>query len=62
MKVIAVIREKWDNLEGKEFCESMYTFEKVIKEIIYKSDFVYATLPQTSKKYTFLMLFFFLIQ
>ena len=49
MKIIAVIREKRDNIEGKEFCDEIYTFEEVTKEIIFKSDFIYATLPQTPK-------------
>ena len=49
MKIIAVIREKRDNIEGKEFCDEIYTFEEVTKEIISKSDFIYATLPQTPK-------------
>ena len=49
MKIIAVIREKRDNIEGKEFCDEIYTFEEVTKDIIFKSDFIYATLPQTPK-------------
>ena len=49
MKIIAVIREKRDNIEGKEFCDEIYTFEEVTKEIIFKSDFIYSTLPQTPK-------------
>ena len=49
MKIIAVIREMRENIEGKEFCDEIYTFEEVTKEIIFKSDFIYATLPQTPK-------------
>ncbi len=43
MKIIAVIREKRDNIEGKEFCDEIYTFEEVTKEIIFKSDFIYSS-------------------
>ena len=32
-----------------EFCDEIYTFEEVTKEIIYKSDYIYATLPETPK-------------
>ena len=56
MKIIAVFREKRDNIEGKEFCDEIYTFEEVTKEIIYKSDYIYATLPETPKQLIYLML------
>lgn len=49
MKIIGVVREKRDNLEGKEYCDEFYTFEEMNKEIIERSDFIFATLPETPK-------------
>ena len=51
MKIIGVVREKRDNLEGKEYCDEFYTFEEMNKEIIGRSDFIFATLPETPKTF-----------
>ena len=56
MKIIAVIREKRDNIEGKEFCDEIYTFEEVTKEIIYKVIISMQLFQKHQKQLIYLML------
>ena len=49
MKVIGVVRELRDNVEGKEFTEELYGFNQLNKDLINRADFILATLPETSE-------------
>ena len=49
MKVIGIVRELRDNIEGKEFTDELYGFNQMNKEIINKADFILATLPETKE-------------
>ena len=49
MKVIGIVRELRDNVEGKEFTEELYGFKQLNKDIINKADFILATLPETNE-------------
>lgn len=49
MKVIGVVRELRDNVEGKEFTDELYGFNQLNKDLINRADFILATLPETSE-------------
>ena len=49
MKVIGIVRELRDNIEGKEFTDELYGFNQLNKEVICKADFILATLPETKE-------------
>ena len=49
MKVIGVVRELRDNIEGKEFTDELYGFNQLNKDLIGKADFILATLPETKE-------------
>ena len=49
MKVIGVVRELRDNIEGKDFTDELYGFNQLNKDLIGKADFILATLPETKE-------------
>lgn len=49
MHVIGIVRTMRDNIEGKEFCNELYDFSQMNENIIGKSDFILATLPETKE-------------
>ena len=49
MKINAVKRKITENFEGKEYLDNIYTFENLPDNVINKSDFIYATLPETKE-------------
>ena len=49
MKVIGIVRELRDNIEGKEFTDELYGFNQLNKDVINKADFILATLPETKE-------------
>ena len=49
MKVLGIVRELRDNVEGKEFTDELYGFKQLNKDIIGKADFILATLPETNE-------------
>ena len=49
MKVIGVVRELRDNIEGKDFTDELYGFNQLNKDLIAKADFILATLPETKE-------------
>ena len=49
MKVIGIVRELRDNIEGKEFADELYGFKDLNKDVISKADFILATLPETKE-------------
>ena len=59
MKIYGIIRTLKDNIPGKEYCDEIFTYEKITDEIINKADFVFATLPETKDTINFFNLDFF---
>jgi phosphoglycerate dehydrogenase-like enzyme len=49
MKVLGIVRELRENIEGKEFTDELYGFKQLNKDIIGKADFILATLPDTNE-------------
>ena len=49
MNIIGIVRELRDNIEGKEFTDELYGFDKLNKDIISKADFILTTLPETKE-------------
>ena len=49
MKIIGIVRELREGIEGKEFTDELYGFNQLNKEIISKADFILATLPETKE-------------
>ena len=49
MKIIGVVRELRENVEGKEFTNELYGFNQLNKDIISKADFILTTLPETKE-------------
>ena len=49
MNIIGIVRELRDNIEGKEFTDELYGFDKLNKDIISKADFILTTLPETNE-------------
>ena len=49
MKVIGVVRELRENVEGKEYTDELYGFNQLNKDVINKADFILATLPETKE-------------
>ena len=49
MKIIGVVRELRENVEGKEFTNELYGFNQLNKDVISKADFILTTLPETKE-------------
>ena len=49
MKIIGVVRELRENVEGKEFTNELYGFNQLNKDVISKADFILTTLPETNE-------------
>ena len=49
MKIIGIVRELRDNIEGKEYTDELYGFNQLNKDVISKADFILTTLPETSE-------------
>ena len=49
MKIIGIVRLLRENVEGKEFTDELYGFDKLNKDVIGKADFILATLPETKE-------------
>ena len=49
MKVIGIVRELRENIEGKEYTDELYGFNQLNKDIISKADFILTTLPETKE-------------
>ncbi len=47
MKIIGIVRELREGIEGKEFTDELYGFDKLNKDVISKADFILTTLPET---------------
>ena len=49
MKIIGIVRELRENVEGKEYTDELYGFNQMNKDVINKADFILATLPETKE-------------
>ena len=49
MKIIGIVRELRQDVEGKEFTDELYGFDKLNKDVIGKADFILTTLPETKE-------------
>jgi len=49
MKVIGIVRQLRESIEGKEFTDELYGFDKLDKDVIGKADFILTTLPETKE-------------
>ena len=49
MKIIGIVRELRENVEGKEFTDELYGFKQLNKDVISKADFILTTLPETNE-------------